>query len=99
MQNYFTAPQPMRDQSPLTRQITPPVLPAMPELAHQEMYSMRPTFPKSKVDHERPESRPPPTPASKTQNFGDIGDLGFERRNRKRMWEYDWTLLIPETHK
>lgn len=26
-------------------------------------------------------------------------DFGFDRKNRKKMWEYDWTLLIPETHK
>jgi hypothetical protein len=29
----------------------------------------------------------------------DYLDFGMDKKNRKRMWEYDWTLLIPETHK
>lgn len=26
-------------------------------------------------------------------------NMGSNRKQNKRMWEYDWTLLIPETHK
>ena len=29
----------------------------------------------------------------------DMIDLGFDRKNRKKSVVYDWTLLIPETHK
>ena len=25
--------------------------------------------------------------------------MGSNKKNPKKMWEYDWTLLIPETHK
>lgn len=31
--------------------------------------------------------------------YGEPIELGLDKKNRKRMWEYDWTLLIPETHK
>lgn len=42
----------------------------------------------------------PGTPLHQAYNCNPgIDFAALQKKNRKRMWEYDWTLLIPETHK
>lgn len=45
-----------------------------------------------------PDSARKQAPDRNNKVYSPIG-LGSARQHSKRMWEYDWTLLIPETHK